>query len=116
MNRNVLTWLTERVPDARHAIILTHNISFLFTQSVLLSKLRTAGNPRVTIFADATCAASSWRQDRAVLSGLGVQYRVVPVDLGPWRRFHPKALLLADRTLAALAVGSGNLTQGGNGI
>jgi hypothetical protein len=115
MNRNVLTWLTEQVPEARHALVLTHNISFLFTQSVLLSKLRSAGNPRLTIFADAGCAGSAWRQDQDLVSGLGIQYRVVPVDLGPWRRFHPKALLLADGTRAALAIGSGNLTQGGMG-
>lgn len=115
MNRNVLNWLTGEVPKARHALVLTHNISFLFVQSVLLPKLRAAGDPRLTIFADAGCAASSWRQDQDLISGLGIQYRVVPVDLGPWRRFHPKALLLASDAHAALTIGSGNLTHGGMG-
>lgn len=115
MNRNVLKWVTSEVPKARHALILTHNISFLFVQSVLLPMLRAAGNPRLTIFSDAGCAAASWRQDHDLISGLGVQYRVVPVDLGPWRRFHPKALLLANDERAALTIGSGNLTHGGMG-
>jgi hypothetical protein len=113
MKRNVLAWLTGEVEQARHAIILTHNINFLFVQGVLTPRLRWAGNPRLTIFADAASAASSWRQDRALLDGLGVRYRVVPVDLGPYRRFHPKVLLLANRERAAIAVGSGNLTHGG---
>lgn len=115
MNRNVLDWLTTQVSEARHALILTHNINFLFLQSILLPKLRAAGNPRLTIFADAACAAGAWRTERSLISGLGVHYRVVPVDLGPWRRFHPKALLLANQTRAALAIGSGNLTHGGMG-
>lgn len=115
MKRNVLDWLTGEVSDARHALILTHNISFLFVQSILLPRLRTAGNPRLTIFADAACATGAWRRERSFISGLGVQYRVVPVDLGPWRRFHPKALLLASQARAALAIGSGNLTHGGMG-
>lgn len=113
MNRNVLNWLTEQAPQARHALVLTHNINFLFVQTILLPKLRAAGNPRVTIFADAGCATAAWRQDRALLDGLGIRYRVVLVDMGPYRRFHPKALLLADRERAALAIGSGNLTFGG---
>jgi hypothetical protein len=113
VRRNVVSWLTEQVPSARHAIALTHNISFLFVQGVLGARLRSAGNPRLTIFADASCATSAWRQDRALLDGLGIRYRVVPVELGPWRRFHPKALLLAGAERAALAVGSGNLTWGG---
>ncbi len=115
MNRNVLKWLKGEVPKARHALVLTHNISFLFVQSVLLPTLREAGDPRLTIFADASCAAGSWRQDQDLISGLGVKYRVVPVDLGPWRRFHPKAILLASDAQAALAIGSGNLTHGGMG-
>ena len=115
MNRNVLNWVASAVPDARHALILTHNISFLFVEGVLLPKLRAAGDPRVTILADAGCAAGSWRQDQPLISRLGIRYRVVPVDLGPWRRFHPKAVLLAGEDRAALAIGSGNLTHGGMG-
>lgn len=113
MRRNVLNWLTAQVPNGRHAIILTHNIHFLFVQSVLAAKLRQAGNPRLTIFADAMCAESSFAEQHALLDGLGVRYRVVGVDLGPGRRFHPKALLLVGPDRAALAIGSGNLTHGG---
>src|SRR5205085_2850418 len=81
--------------------------------SVLTAKLRQAGNPRLTIFADAMCAASAFAEQHALLDGLGVRYRVAPVDLGPGRRFHPKALLLVGPERAALAIGSGNLTHGG---
>ncbi len=113
MRRNVLTWLTDQVPNARHAMVLTHNIDFLFVQSVLASKLRQAGNPRLTIFADAACAAQAFGDQHALIDGLGVRYRVVCVDLGGVRRFHPKALLLVGPDRAALAIGSGNLTHGG---
>lgn len=113
MRRNVLDWLASEIPNAHHALILTHNIDFLFVQSVLARKLRHAGNPRLTIFADAMCAAQSFAEQRALLDGLGVRYRVVPVDLGIARRFHPKAILLVGPNRAALAIGSGNLTHGG---
>lgn len=113
MRRNVLAWLSQQFTDASHAVVLTHNIDFLFVQSVLAPRLRWAGNPRLTIFADANCAVGTYRDQREVLDGLGVRYRVVPVDLGPMRRFHPKALLLSNRHRAVCAVGSGNLTHGG---
>lgn len=113
MKRNVLAWLTAQVPNAHHALILTHNIDFLFVQSVLATKLRQAGNPRITIFADGMCAAQAFRAQGALLDGLGVRYRVVPVDMGAGRRFHPKALLLTGPDRAAVAIGSGNLTHGG---
>lgn len=113
MKQNVLSWLTADTSDARHAIILTHNVSFQFIESKVLPLLRDAGSPRLTILADATCAAASWRAERRMLGGLGNRYRVVPMELGPMRRFHPKALFLATKEKAALAVGSGNLTWGG---
>jgi hypothetical protein len=52
MRRNVLNWLSQQFTDATHAVVLTHNIDFLFVQSVLVPRLRWAGNPRLTIFAD----------------------------------------------------------------
>lgn len=113
MKRNVLSWLTTEVEAASHAIILTHNIDFLFVQSILLPRLRAAGSPRLTIFADATCALETYRSQHHLLEGLGSTYRVVPVDLGAFRRFHPKAYLLASRDRAVAAIGSGNLTFGG---
>lgn len=113
MRRNVLTWLCQQFTDASHAIVLTHNIDFLFVQGVLVPKLRWAGNPRLTIFADVNCAAGAYRDQRQLLDGLGVRYRVVSVDLGPMRRFHPKAILLTNRQRAVCAIGSGNLTHGG---
>src|SRR5689334_2495926 len=106
MRRNALSWLTDQVANAHHALILTHNIHFLFVQSALAVRLRHAGNPRVTIFADAACAAQAFGEQRALLDGLGIRYRVVPVDLGAARRFHPKALLLTGPERAALAIGS----------
>ena len=113
MRRNVLGWLTDRVPDARQAIILTHNVDFLFVQAVLASRLRQSGNPRLTVFADAMSAGRTYAEQHGLLEGLGSRFRVVSVDLGPGRRFHPKALMLAGPDGAALAIGSGNLTHGG---
>ena len=113
MRRSVLGWLTGKVPDARHALVLTHNIDFLFLQSVMEPMLRRAGDPRLVVFADAACASQAFVARSSLLDGLGDRYRVVPVDMGGARRFHPKALLLSGRAGAALAVGSGNLTHGG---
>lgn len=113
MRQNVLDWVTAKVQSATTAVVLTHNIDFLFVQSILLPRLRHIGHPRLTIFADAACAAATYDQQHRLLTGLGTRYRVVPVDLGPGRRFHPKAIFLAGKSNAALAVGSGNLTHGG---
>ena len=113
MKRNVFEWICGTMTDATSAIVLTHNIDFLFLQSIVRPRLRKCGYPKLTIFADAACAAGSYRQQRFVLDGLGRHYRVVPVALGSGRRFHPKAILLAGPSKAALAVGSGNVTHGG---
>ena len=113
MRRNVLNWLSQQFSDADHAVVLTHNIDFLFVQGVLLPLLRSSGTPRLTIFADAMCAAATYRDQRTLIDGLGVRYRVVPVELGTMRRFHPKALILGNRHRAACVIGSGNLTHGG---
>src|SRR5262249_39299022 len=113
MKQNVLDWATSKVQSATTAVVLTHNIDFLFIESILLSRLRQVGHPRLTIFADAGCAAATYDQQHRLITGLGTRYRVVPIDLGPGRRFHPKAFFLAGKSNAALAVGSGNLTHGG---
>jgi len=96
-----------------NAVILTHNIDFVFLQSVVLSALRQCGRPTLTVFADAHCATSSFAAQAPVLSSLGRTYRVVMVPMPPGFRFHPKALLLSGVEKAFLAVGSGNLTFGG---
>ena len=113
MKRNVFEWICGTMTDATSAIVLTHNIDFLFLQSIVRPRLRKCGNPKLTIFADAGCATGSYRQQHFALDGLGRHYRVVPVVLGSGRRFHPKAILLAGPSKAALAVGSGNVTHGG---
>jgi len=113
MRRNVLEWICGTMTDATSAIVLTHNIDFLFLQSIVRPRLRKSGHPKLTIFADASCASGSYQQQRLLLDGLGRHYRVAQVDMGVGRRFHPKAILLAGPTKAALAVGSGNLTHGG---
>lgn len=113
MRRNVLEWICGTMTDATSAIVLTHNIDFLFLQSIVRPRLRKSGHPKLTVFADSSCASGSYRQQRLLLYGLGCHYRVAQVDMGAGRRFHPKAILLAGPTKAALAVGSGNLTHGG---
>ena len=99
--------------EVTNAIVLTHNIDFVFLQTVVLSAFRRCGHPALTIFADAACAAESYSNQAPMLSGLGVRYRVVPVAMEPGFRFHPKAVLLSGPDDATLLVGSGNLTFGG---
>lgn len=99
--------------DITNAIILTHNIDFVFMQTVALAAFQRCGHPTLTIFADAACAAESFAHQQPVLTGLGVRYRVVAVAMDPGFRFHPKAVLLSGEETATLLVGSGNLTFGG---
>ena len=99
--------------DVTNAVILTHNIDFVYVQTVVLAAFRRCGHPRITIFADSACAAETFALQEPVLTGLGVRYRVVPVAMNPRFRFHPKAVLLSGDTAATLLVGSGNLTFGG---
>ena len=99
--------------DVTNAVVLTHNIDFVFVQTVVLSAFRRSGYPTITVFADSGCAAETFAQQRAVLTDLGVRYRVVPVAMGTGFRFHPKAVLLTGAEKGTLLVGSGNLTFGG---
>ncbi|MEZ2347033.1 phospholipase D-like domain-containing protein [Terriglobus sp. RCC_193] len=113
MRHNILAWLESTGPSADQVIVLTHNIDFLFLEAVLLPKLRAIGDPSLTIFADSASAAATFKTQAPLIWELGKRYRVIPVDLGPWRRFHPKAILVSSRDGAQLAIGSGNLTAGG---
>lgn len=99
--------------DVTNAVILTHNIDFVFVQSVVMPALRKCGSPSLTIFADGECAAQTYQHQARVLSTLGQRYRVVPVAMKRGYRFHPKAILLSGPISATLLVGSGNLTFGG---
>ncbi len=111
--RNDLLKAITGSKDITNAIILTHNIDFVFLQSLVLAAFRRCGHPTITVLADAQCAAESFSHQAAVLDGLGVRYRVVPVAMSPGFRFHPKAVLLSSEKDATLFVGSGNLTFGG---
>ena len=99
--------------DITNAIVLTHNIDFVFVQSVVIPALRKCGSPSVSIFADADCTAQAFQYQARFVTGLGRRYRVVPIAMRTGWRFHPKALLLAGPESATLLVGSGNLTFGG---
>lgn len=104
--------LLERIKeqqDITNAVVLTHNIDFVYVQSLLLPALRRCGSPSLTVFADAHCAAEAFGRQAPLLSNLGRRYRVVPVAMEAGFRFHPKALLLSGRKKAVLVVGSGNL-------
>lgn len=108
--------ILKTVKDARdisNALILTHNIDFVFVQSVVVPALAKCGSPKLTIFADAECAAQTYQYQSQVLGSLGRRYRVVPVQMQAGFRFHPKALMLSGQASATLLVGSGNLTFGG---
>jgi len=99
--------------DFTHVIILTHNIDFLFLESVVVSELKRCGHPKLTVFADARCAATTYAYQAPLLDKLGLRYRVVPVALKPGFCFHPKAIFLSGTQKALLLIGSGNLTFGG---
>ncbi len=112
MRQNLLK-IVAGANNVTNAIILTHNIDFVFVQAVVIPTLRKCGSPSLTIFADADCAAEAYEYQARVLADLGRRYRVVPVAMRTGYRFHPKALLLAGPESATLLVGSGNLTFGG---
>lgn len=112
MRRDLVKAIAE-AKDVTNAIVLTHNIDFVFLQTVALSAFRRCGHPKLTIFADAQCAAESYRYQAPLLDGLGTRYRVVPVAMAPGYHFHAKALLLSSEEKATLWIGSGNLTFGG---
>jgi HKD family nuclease len=111
--RNNIFKVIEDARDVTNAIVLTHNIDFIFIQSVVLPALRKCGSPALTIFADAHCAEQAYQQQALVLNSLGLRYRVVPVAMKTGFRFHPKAILLSSKKQATLLVGSGNTTFGG---
>jgi len=99
--------------DLTSAIVLTHNIDFSFFQLMALPIFKAAGHPKLTIFADAHCAAQTYESQAPIVSGIGVSYRVVPILMTAGFRFHPKAVLLSGPERARLFIGSGNLTFGG---
>ena len=99
--------------NINHIVVLTHNIDFIFLQTVFLSALKRCGHPSLTVYADEQCARQSYKYQSSLLTGLGKRFRVVPVSMNPGYRFHPKAIFLAGDDRAVLFVGSGNLTFGG---
>jgi hypothetical protein len=99
--------------DVTNVIVLTHNIDFVFVQTIVLPALRRCGNSSLTIFADAKCAEESYQSQYLALDTLGSRFRVVPVAMHPGFCFHPKAILLSGAKKGTLLVGSGNLTFGG---
>jgi len=104
----------SKAKNVHSIIVLTHNIDFLFIQTVVLKFLKKMGSPSLTIFADAQCVQESYENQKLIIHGLGKRYRVVPVSLDrSYDRFHPKAVLLSSHDKASLYVGSGNLTFGG---
>ena len=112
MREDVLK-IIQSTKDVTNAVILSHNIDFVFVQAVVIPALRKCGSPKLTIFADADCAAQTYQHQARVLSSLGLRYRVVPVAMKTGFRFHPKAVLLSGPKAATLLIGSGNLTFGG---
>ena len=96
MNADLLAEISATT-GAEHAVILTHNIDFLFLESVVLGALRQAGQPSLTVFADMICCAETYPRQRAYIQGLGRRYRVVQTSVSQGFRFHPKAVLLMGR-------------------
>lgn len=112
MKRDLLKLIKEQ-QDVTNAVVLTHNLDFIYLQNLLLPALRRCGSPSLTVFADARSAAETFAYQAPLLSNLGRRYRVVPVAMEAGFRFHPKALFLSGRKKSVLLVGSGNLTFAG---
>ena len=108
MKVDLLTAIGE-LKGMTDVFVMTHNIDFVFLQTLALRTFNRSGQPRITVFADAHCSQDSFAAQQRLLSGLGTRYRVVPVAMQPGFRFHPKAVLLAGEKAATLFVGSGNL-------
>ena len=84
--------------DVTNAVVLTHNIDFVFVQTVVLSAFRRCGQSYDHgLRRQRRARPRSFAQQKAVLTDLGVRYRVVPVAMGTGFRFHPKAVLLIRR-------------------
>jgi len=115
VRKNILQWLDALKGPVEHLVILTHNVDLLYVENVLLPRLRDLGEPALMIIADAACAAMTFANQAGLTSSLGRRYRVIGVDLGGMRRFHPKAIFVLKKEQAHLAIGSGNLTAGGYG-
>lgn len=111
--RESLLDVISKARGMEEAVILTHNIDFLFLQSMVMEALRRCGAPKLTVLADSGCAHESYADQRPYIEGLGVRFRVVPVRVQAGFRFHPKAVLLSGEKAAHLYVGSGNLGYGG---
>lgn len=103
----------EKIKEITNVIILTYNIDFLFFESLVLKKLNQSGFPTITILADAHCAHDSYKNQQKLISQLGKRYRVVPIFMDNYYRFHPKAVFLSSNEEGHLFVGSGNLSYGG---
>lgn len=103
----------KRMTKVRDVIVLTHNIDFIFLQTMLLGVLKRCGHPSLTIFADAQCVQESFERQSLIIKDLGSRYRVIPVTMSPGFRFHPKAILVLGEEKSYLYTGSGNLTFGG---
>ena len=112
MREDVIKQIAD-LNNINHIVVLTHNIDFVFLQTVFLSALKRCGHPGLTVFADEQCARDSYTYQSSLVTGLGKRFRVVPVSMNPGYRFHPKAIFLAGDDQAVLFVGSGNMTFGG---
>ena len=75
MRLNILDWLQSTDASADHIVVLTHNIDFLFLEAVLLPRLRSLGEPALTIFADSATAASTYKTQAPLIWELGKRYR-----------------------------------------
>ena len=78
MRQNLID-LIKSEKELSSAIILTHNIDFVFLQLVVLPALKAANHPKLTVFADAACAADTFESQAQLIGGIGVNYQ--------WYRF-----------------------------
>lgn len=97
------------------AIYFTYGIDLAFFEQAILHPLWHKGCRNHLVFIDAQRYADTLTDLRGSVTKVGQRYILIPVDLGPFRSFHPKMVLLLGNRQGRLLVGSGNLTFTGFG-
>jgi hypothetical protein len=112
MRKNIIDKLSK-LKNISNVVIFTHNIDFLFLQTVVASTLRKVGNPKILIFAEKSCVYEAYNRQSLFLDSIGTKFRIIPVSMKSGFRFHPKLIMATGKDSAHLINGSGNLTFGG---
>ena len=102
-----------REPGYDKAVLLTYNFDALFFERIVLPDLWIGGSTDVQVIADLGQITEALPRWIGQVRQLGQRYQLTSANARG--AFHPKILLRAGPTGAALWIGSGNTTHGGWG-